>query len=145
MFKRLIFRSLACAFVVAAPLAAQTVTVKEEKPGLLKKARITSDVAIKTAQGKVPGATIASAEIENEKGKLIYTFDMKTAGKDGIDEVNVDAMTGAVLSVAHESAKAEAKDEAKDKAKARKEAKEKAEEKAEAKEKAAKAKKPATR
>ena len=141
MIKRLIIRSLACAFVVAAPLAAQTVTVKEEKPGLLKKARITSDVAIKTAQGKVPGATIASAEIENEKGKLIYTFDMKTAGKDGIDEVNVDAMTGAVLSVAHESAKAEAKEEAKDKAKARKEATEKAE----AKEKAAKAKKPATR
>ena len=141
MIKRLIIRSLACAFVVAAPLAAQTVTVKEEKPGLLKKARITSDVAIKTAQGKVPGATIASAEIENEKGKLIYTFDMKTAGKDGIDEVNVDAMTGAVLSVAHESAKAEAKEEAKDKAKARKEATEKAE----AKEKAAKTKKPANR
>ena len=120
MIKRLILRSFTCAIVFAAPLAAQTVTIKEDKPGLLKKAKVTSDVAIKTAQGKVPGATIASAEIENEKGKLIYSFDMKTAGKDGIDEVNVDAMTGAVISVAHESSKDEAKEEASDKAKAAK-------------------------
>ena len=119
MLKRLILSSLACAFLAGAPLAAQAVTVKEATPGLLKKAKIASDVAIKTAQGKVPGATVASAELENEKGKLIYSFDMKTAGKDGIDEVNVDAMTGAVISVAHESSKDEAKEEAKDKAKAK--------------------------
>jgi hypothetical protein len=116
MLPRHTIRSLAALLVCAAPLAAQGVTVKEDKPGLLKRAKVTADAAMKAAQAKVPGATIASAEIETEKGKLIYSFDMKTAGKDGIDEVNVDAMTGAVVSVEHESPKSEAKEAAADKA-----------------------------
>jgi uncharacterized membrane protein YkoI len=55
----------------------------------------------------VPGATIQAGEIERENGKLIYSFDMKTAGKSGIDEVNIDAMTGTVIANQHETPKAE--------------------------------------
>jgi Peptidase propeptide and YPEB domain len=103
------------AIVVAAPvLAAQNVTVKEEKPGLLKKATITSEAAIATAQAKLPNAKLKAAEIEQENGKLIYSFDFETAGKTGIDEVNINALTGKqVGKVEHESPAAEKK-EAKD-------------------------------
>ena len=101
---------------MAAPLVAQNakVTVKEEKPGLLARAKVTADAAIATAQAAVPKGTIASAEIEEEGGKLIYSFDFKTAGKSGIDEVAIDALTGKVLSKEHESAASEAKEKAAD-------------------------------
>ena len=103
------------AIVVAAPaLAAQSVTVKEEKPGLLKKAKITSEAAIATAQARLPKAKLTTAEIEEENGKLIYSFDFTTDGKTGIDEVNINALTGKqVGKVEHESPASEKK-EAKD-------------------------------
>lgn len=96
--------------------AAQGVKVTENKPGLLKRAKISGDSAAAIAKAKLPKATIRSAEIEEEDGKLIFSFDMKTAGKSGIDEVNVDALTGKMVGkVQHESAadeKKEAADEA---------------------------------
>lgn len=109
------------ALVAAAPaLTAQAVTVKEEKPGLLKKAKITAEAAIATAQAKLPSAKLASAEIEQEGGKLIYSFDFKTDGKSGIDEVNVDANTGKqVGKVEHESPAAEKREASADSLKAR--------------------------
>ena len=101
---------------MTAPLVAQNakVTVKEEKPGLLARAKVTADAAIATAQAKLPKAKLASAEIEEEKGKLIYSFDFKTEGKSGIDEVNVDAVTGKFMSLEHETPKTEAKEKAAD-------------------------------
>jgi uncharacterized membrane protein YkoI len=101
----------------AAPAAEQAVKVKEDKPGLLKKAKITAEVATAAAQAKFPKGKITSAEIEEEDGRLIFSFDLKTPGKAGIDEVNVDAMTGKVLKTEHESPKDEAKEEKEDKAK----------------------------
>lgn len=101
---------------VASVSAAQGVKVTETKPGLLKRAKITSDSAVAVAKAKLPKATVNSAEIEEEDGRLIFSFDMKTAGKSGIDEVNVDALTGKIVGkVQHESAadeKKEAADEA---------------------------------
>jgi uncharacterized membrane protein YkoI len=103
------------AIAAGAPaLAAQTVKVTESAPGLLKKAKITADSAIGVAKARLPKATISSAEIEQENGKLIYSFDFKTSGKSGIDEVNVDAMTGKLVGkVEHESPAAEKKEAAK--------------------------------
>jgi hypothetical protein len=105
----------ALALAVAAPgLSAQGVTVKEEKAGLLKKAKITSEAAIATAQARLPKAKLTAAEIEQENGKLIYSFDFTTDGRSGIDEVNVDALTGKLVGkVEHESPASEKK-EAKD-------------------------------
>jgi hypothetical protein len=48
----------------------------------------------------------------------MYSYDIKTAGKSGIDEVNVDAVTGKVIGFAHETPAAEKK-EAADEAKAK--------------------------
>ena len=65
----------------------------------------------------MPGGKIVSAEIEEEKGKLLFSFDVKTAGKSGIDEVNVDALDGTVLSVQHETPRDEARERVTDKKK----------------------------
>ncbi len=86
--------------------------IKEEKPGLLKQAKITPDAAEATAMTQVPGGKVAAREIETEKGVLVYSFDVKETGKEGYQEVTVDATTGAVVSTMHESAKTEAKEKA---------------------------------
>jgi uncharacterized membrane protein YkoI len=98
--------------------AGSLVKVKEAKPGLLKKAKVTAESAIAAAQAKFPKAKLASAEIEEEDGKLIFSLDFKTDGKAGIDEVAVDALTGKVLKSEHESPEDEAKEAKADKAKA---------------------------
>lgn len=93
----------------AAHANAQGVTVKEEKPGLLKQATVSPEAATRTALARVPGGRVQSAELEQENGALIYSFDIKVAGKSGIDEVNVNAKTGAVVGgVEHEGTKEEA-------------------------------------
>ena len=81
------------------------------------KPKITMAQARTTALKKAPG-TVKSAEIENEGGKLIYSFDIATSKTD-VTEVNVDAMNGKIVAVQHENAAkeaAEAKQEAKVKA-----------------------------
>ena len=121
--------SAAPAFAQAAkPAKMGKAAAKHETPAQLKaEAKITEDAARATALAKVPGGTVKSSELEREKGKLLYSFDIATKGKSGIDEVQVDAITGALIGgVVHENAKmekAEAKAEAKEKKAAAKEAK----------------------
>ncbi len=115
---RKITGSLIALVIASTTLSAQSVTVKEEKAGMLKLAKVTPSAATSTALAKVPGGKVQSAEIEKEDGKLVYSFDIKVTGKSGIEEVLVDAMSGAVVSVEHESAADEAKEAADDKAKA---------------------------
>ncbi len=79
----------------------------ETQAELQKEAKMTMADARALAQRTVPNASIQAGEIEREGGKLIYSFDMKLAGKSGIDEVNIDAMSGKVLSNLHETPKAE--------------------------------------
>ena len=100
---------LALLSTALATLQGTDVKLKEEKPGLLKKAKVTFEVAKTTAQAKVPGGVLISAELEQEGGKLIYTLVYKTAGKKGQDEVNVDAVTGTVAPTEHEADEADAK------------------------------------
>lgn len=106
---------IAACSLVAASLNAQQTTqqsqsgYKREVPdSLVAKAKITEDSARAVALKRVPG-TVQSLELENERGRLIYSWDIKVAGKPGITEVHVSALNGRVLSVAHEGAKAKAK------------------------------------
>ena len=121
--------SAAPAFAQAAKPGTMTrAAAKHETPAQLKaEAKITEDAARATALAKVPGGVVKSFELEHEKGKLLYSFDIATKGKSGIDEVQVDAITGALIGgVVHENAKmekAEAKAEAKEKKAAAKDAK----------------------
>jgi hypothetical protein len=64
------------------------------------------------ARQQVQG-TIKSSELEKEHGKMIYSFDVKTADG-GTTEVNIDAITGAVIAVTKENAADEAKEKADD-------------------------------
>lgn len=82
----------------------------EGQAALRKEAKIAERDARKTALAAVPGGKVRSHELERENGKLIYSYDIKVAGKPGVEEVNVDAMTGEVVAHEHEDAKAEAKE-----------------------------------
>jgi hypothetical protein len=102
---------------------------KETAAQLKAEAKITESAAKASALSKVPGGLLKASELERENGKLVYSFDIATKGKSGIDEVQIDAITGAqVGNVVHETPKmekAEAKAEAKEKAAAMKEMKHK--------------------
>ena len=90
-------------------------TVHSDVPAdLAKQAKISLDAARATALAKVPHGEVRSEELEKEHGKLIYSFDIAVPGKPGIQEVNVNAITGKVLGVHHESAKDEKKEAAKE-------------------------------
>jgi uncharacterized membrane protein YkoI len=106
--------SLLITTVVSAQAAGAAVRMKEDKPGQLAMARITPDSARALARARVPAAQIAEEGIEMEHGKLVYSFDMKTRGRRGIDEVLIDALSGAVISVGHETPAQEAAERAQD-------------------------------
>jgi uncharacterized membrane protein YkoI len=83
---------------------------KEAKQAkLMAEAKISKDAAQQTALAKIPNGTIKEAEIEKEKGKLQWSFDVATPDTKDITEVNVDAMTGDVISMEKEAAESEAK------------------------------------
>ena len=112
----LIIACVAAALAVAGSLSAATSpAVHKDIPAkLAKEAKISLDAATATALAKVPGGEMRSVELEKEHGKLIYSFDIAVPGKPGIEEVNVSAITGKVVSQEHESAKEEAKEEKKE-------------------------------
>ena len=69
---------------------------------LRSQARISQAEAEKTALTKVPGASIKETEIEKENGKLVWSVELRTPGATEITEVNVDAVSGAILGVEKE-------------------------------------------
>jgi len=88
-------------------------SARAETQGQLKaEAKITEAEARATALTAVPGGKVSSAEIERENGKLIWSFDVKVPGKSGVEEVNVDAMTGHIVAQVHESPAVEKKEAA---------------------------------
>src|ERR1019366_4322030 len=84
---------------------------------LMAKAKVSRADAEKTALAKTPNGTIKEGELEKEHGKLIWSFDITTPDTKDITEVNVDAITGDVVSVEKEVAESEAKEAAGEKAK----------------------------
>ncbi len=65
---------------------------------LMKQAKITQNEAEHIALAKVPHGRIKSAEIENEKGHLVWSFDIATPGSKDITEILVDAKSGQIVS-----------------------------------------------
>lgn len=101
---------------LAALIATAALTVSTFAATTATKPKITMEQARTIALKKAPG-TIKSAELENEHGKLIYSFDIATSPK-AITEVNVDALNGKIVAVQQENAAKEAaeqKQEAKEK------------------------------
>jgi uncharacterized membrane protein YkoI len=92
----------------------------ESKETLQQEAKITEAAARATALKEVPNGTVKSSELEREKGKLVYSYDISVPGKSGVEEVNVNAIDGTVVGKMHESAKTEKKEAAKEKTAAKK-------------------------
>jgi uncharacterized membrane protein YkoI len=83
--------------------------------GSLKaQAKINKPRARKIALKKVPRGTVKSSELEKEHGHVVWSFDIAEPNSRNITEVQVDAITGKVVSVATETPaqqKAEARSE----------------------------------
>jgi len=87
-----------------------TAVCAKTRPHTVSDAKVTMKAARATALARVPGGKVQAAELEREHGKLVYSFDIRVPGKPGIEEVQVDAMKGDVVSQVHETAKAERKE-----------------------------------
>lgn len=124
MKKHYAFAFALLTLVATAALAASAPCSIHPKKGTKKEdlapmAKISQDDAQKAAMASFKDsskATVKEAELEVEHGCLIYSFDIAIEGKSGVQEVQVDAGTGKVLSSKHESPKKEAAEKAKDKA-----------------------------
>ena len=84
---------------------------------LKAKAKVTEADARAAALAKVPGGTIKSAELEEEHGKLIWSFDIKDPKSRNVIEVNVNAKTARIVSKKIETSADEAKEKKADAAK----------------------------
>ena len=97
-----------------------TFAIAQAKPTeaeLINQAKVKKSEAQRIALKQAPQGTIKSAEIENERGKLVWSFDISTPGTRDITEVLVDANTGAIVSVARETLKQQAAEARADKQK----------------------------
>ena len=110
----LITTVLALVFTAALGLTAATAKDKED-PKLLAKAKVTKAEAQKTALTKAPDGTVKDAELEEENGKLVWSFDIARPGTKDITEVQVDAITGKIVLVEVETPKDQAKEAKEDK------------------------------
>ena len=90
---------------------------KDSAAKLMAEAKVTKETAQATALTKVPNGTVKDGELEKEKGKLIWSFDITTADSKDIKEVAVDALTGDVIGVDTETPADQAKEAAEDAAK----------------------------
>ncbi len=93
---------LALCAILAAGLLVGCQTESESQ--LQAKAKISKADAQATALTKVPNGTVKDCELEREHGKLIWSFAFTTPDSKDITEVNVDALTGAIVNVEHEKA-----------------------------------------
>lgn len=82
----------------------------DEQAKLQGEAKISKSEAQKIALAQAPNGTIKEGELEKEKGRLIWSFDIATPGSKDITEVQVDARSGQVVAVEKETPKQEEKE-----------------------------------
>ena len=110
MKTKMIAGLIASSVIAAAVLIGCTTEKSESQTALMAQAKVSKETAQQTALAKVPSGTVKAAELEKENGKLQWSFELNTPGTKDITEVNVDAITGDVISVDKESAAGEAKE-----------------------------------
>jgi uncharacterized membrane protein YkoI len=86
--------------------------VQHDRSALQERAQVSADAARATALAAVPGGRIVESELEDEDGRLIYSFDIEAA--DGTHDVEIDAITGQVLTSAVENEDEDHDDDDKD-------------------------------
>ncbi len=98
-------------------------STKESPEALKAQARISQAQAEKTALAKVPHGKTKSSELEKEHGTLVWSFDISMPKTKNITEVQVDAVTGKIVSTEIETPEQQAKEAEEDKEEAAKTAK----------------------
>jgi uncharacterized membrane protein YkoI len=83
----------------------------------MAEAKVSQSDAQATAMAQAPNGIIKESELEKEHGNLIWSFDISTPDSTDITEVNVDAMTGKVVSTGKEKPDDEAKEATEEKKK----------------------------
>jgi uncharacterized membrane protein YkoI len=111
--KRTLMFSLTLGMVLG--FVAVTFAAQPSEAELMKQAQITKAAAEQIALAKVSRGIVKSAEIEKEKGHLVWSFDIARAGTHDITEVLIDAKTGKIISTQTESPHDQAKEAAADK------------------------------
>src|SRR5215475_4239063 len=110
-------KSFAAAMLVLLLWAGCATHHHEDQAKLQAQAKVSRADAEKIALAKAPNGTVKEGELEKEKGKVIWSFDITTPDSTEITEVNVDAITGDVVSVDKEKAESGKKEKEKEKEK----------------------------
>jgi uncharacterized membrane protein YkoI len=112
-------KTVVCSILAAALAVGLTACASSEskQARLEARAKISRADAEKTALTKAPNGTVKEGELEEEHGKLIWSFDIATPGTKDITEVAVDAVTGEIVSVEKETAAQQAKEKSEGKEK----------------------------
>jgi Zn-dependent metalloprotease len=82
---------------------------------LTKQAKVSKTEAEHIALARVPHGSIKSAEIENERNHLVWSFDISTHGTRNITEILVDAKSGKIISQQSETSQEQANEAAAEK------------------------------
>jgi uncharacterized membrane protein YkoI len=105
--------------------AAGTAQQRHETPAdLQRQVRVTEAAARRTALAAVRNGRVKSHELEREHGHLVYSYDIEVPGRTGIEEVQVDAVTGRIVAHEHETpaqVRAEARQDARERSRQRNE------------------------
>ena len=94
-------KSSLCLIVAVTALTPTALAALQAHPSISMQAARARALAL------VPNGTIRSAELERERGRLIYSFDIDIPHQPGVEEVQISATTGRLVSRTHESPAAE--------------------------------------
>lgn len=110
-------KNVSCVCVVLCAGAFSMVQAAPTQAQLAAQAKVRESEAKRIALKQVPSGSIKTAEIENEKGHLVWSFDISKPGTRNITEVLVDAKTGRIVSISKENPAQQVAEEKADKSK----------------------------
>ena len=84
--------------------------VGEPDTKLMSQAKVSESDARLTALSRVPNGVVKSFELEVEHGKLVWSFDISQSSVKRVTEIQVDAVTGKIVSLKTETPAQEAKE-----------------------------------
>ena len=86
------------ALILLAGCASSLRAEEHSQAALKAEATVPEAEARKIALARIPGGRIESAELEKERGKLIWSFDIAVPKSRNFTEVQVDAKSGKLVS-----------------------------------------------
>lgn len=108
-------KNVRCLWLVLCAGAFSVAQAGPTQAQLAAQAKIKKSEAKRIALQRAPTGSIKSGEIENEKGRLVWSFDISKPGTRYITEVLVDAKTGRIISISKENPAQQAAEEKADK------------------------------